>query len=73
MALLWSWNDRWGKRTLGTGEDTAIGTPLERTVKLAGEGCVGDIAKVVVGLNVFLEGLAAVAHALLSANARLKL
>ena len=53
-------SDRWGRRTLGTEEGTAVRALLQRLVELGGESGVGDTGEVVVGLHVFLDGLTAV-------------
>lgn len=55
-----SCSDRWEKRTFRACKDTGIRAFLERLVELSSESRIGDTAKVVVGLNVFLDGLTAV-------------
>ena len=55
-----SCSDRWGNRTFRAREHTGLRTLLERLVELGGESRVGNPAQVVVGLDVFLDGLTAV-------------
>ena len=65
-----SCSDRWDNRTFRAREDAGIRALLERLVELGGESRVSDTAQVVVGLDVFLDGLTAVVKAQVSRDVR---
>ena len=55
-----SCSDRWGNRTFRTRKHARIRPFLERLVELRRERGIRDTLEVIVGLHVFLDGLAAV-------------